>query len=395
MSKAQPEITFKDPAANAAAAIGLSLILQPVITSFINTGVKKAVEGKAYPTAFREVLGAPIDKWLKDGQRTLKRRTGASIVPAMFAQQVSDYFGFSKGQLLAFNTLLETTIASTVFPEAKERFSGVAGEGTLESRAIFKANRTAQGLVLGLRNTCFVGAVIAKDIGKDIAQENAELLQEHNISKENAEDFLTHSLRITFAALTSPLDRIFSQLSAGNLQSLEVGKEVFKNVSRGNLPILCAGLVARTALVYTTSSTIHYGKVLGPKLIEAVANNQLLQGLFAGELLIDSEKFSPQKTQEIEAEVANVEEKKWQKLSEKIGEEFQRAGFSTNEISERTAKDSRTAIKSSQVSTEQVKKLIEQAQTPPPSPTPAKEATTGLIAPARQMPPAPPSDGRR
>ncbi|MBP7709771.1 MAG: hypothetical protein KA100_01710 [Rickettsiales bacterium] len=384
MSKEQPQLTFKEPAANAAAAIGFSLILQPVITNLINTGAKKAVEAKPYPVGLREVMNAPLQKWISDGKRTLKRRTGASIVPAMFSQQVADYFELSKGQLLAVNTLLETTIASTVFPEAKERFSGIAGEGTPESRAIFQANRPAQTLALGLRNSCFVGAVIAKDIGKDIAQENEKLLREHNISKENAEDFLTHSLRITFAALTSPLDRIFSQLSAGNLPALDVGKEVLKNVSRGNLPALCAGLVARTALVYTTSSTISYGKVFGPKLVEALENNQILQGLFAGELLIDPEKISPQAAEEIAAEVANVEEQKWRKLSEQIGDQFELGGFFSGEISQ----DRSAALTASQASIEKMKTLIAQAETPPPSPVPSQaEVAQG------KTPPAPPSRG--
>jgi len=269
--------------ANTFAALGLSALFQPVITSFIQIGVKVAGEGKTYPTAFKELrYNTPISDLIESAKKTYKRRGVASITPAMFSQDVADRFELTKMQLLGFNTALETIISSTVFPEALERYKGKIGDNSANWK-IFCDNRPAQFLVLGLRNASFIGAVLSNDIGKSLVHDNKARLAEYGISKDNAEDALTISLRLTFAALTSPFDRIFTQLSSGKQTAQEVGKEVFKDLAKGNLPKLCAGLCARTALVFTTSSTIALGKKFGPLLAKALEENEVFQSIFSGE----------------------------------------------------------------------------------------------------------------
>jgi len=269
--------------ANTFAALGLSALLQPVITSFIQIGVKVAGEGKTYPTAFKELrYNTPISDLIESAKKTYKRRGVASITPAMFSQDVADRFELTKMQLLGFNTALETIISSTVFPEALERYRGKIGDNSANWK-VFCDNRTAQFMTLGLRNASFVGAILSNDIGKSLVYDNKDRLAEYGISKDNAENALTIALRLTFAGLTSPFDRIFTQLSSGKQTAQEVGKEVFKDLAKGNLPKLCAGLCARTALVFTTSSTIAMGKKLGPLLVEALEENEVFKSIFSGE----------------------------------------------------------------------------------------------------------------
>ncbi len=242
-----------------------------------------AGEGKTYPAAFKELrYNTPISDLIESAKKTYKRRAVAFIAPSMFSQDVADRFELTKTQLLGFNVALETIIASTVFPEALERYKGKIGDNSANWK-IFCDNRPAQFLVLGLRNASFVGAVLSNDIGKSLVHDNKAHLAEYGISEDNAEDALTISLRLTFAALTSPFDRIFTQLSSGKQTAQEVGKEVFKDLAKGNLPKLCAGLCARTALVFTTSSTIALGKKFGPLLAKALEENEVFQSIFGGE----------------------------------------------------------------------------------------------------------------
>lgn len=280
--------------------IATSIVAQPIITTAINVGTKKVSNDTPYPQGIKESITSPLASQVQQSARIMKRRIAASMLPAVFSQEVAKEYGLTTTSRLAINSLIETVLGSLMEPREKFNaansrmfpmavdLSKITREGFFKSvkshestqsfgekewkelegrQKVFNSNFPMRSLMLLCRNTAFCAASVgAGPLGKEFAHKNAELFEKIGLSPEKSELVSTMIFRAGFACLTTPFDSLATKLSSGELTAGQVMKDGLKHLRHGRLSVLFVGATARTILSTTTSTTVATGPSVGREL---------------------------------------------------------------------------------------------------------------------------------
>jgi hypothetical protein len=299
----------------------LSACFQPGITAAIFLGAQKVAAGLRYPDGMKKFLQIPLGAVARQGMDTVKRRTVASLSPAVASTILAEAWNLSPAFMVAMNTSFETSVASTLFKESAERFGAVNSYYSVLSRSgvgiplatitkesffenignsdrtagfgikewdilkgrldTYQANFSHQFASLVLRNGIFSAAAFgARPIAKAFVKDrSAELQSMTGMGSDAIENIATYTLRAALAWATTPFDRAFTLYSSGELTAKEVNEKIFGEVKSGNFSRLFRGAGARTVMCLLTATSIAEGGKVGDAMSEWI-KGQNFQDLF-------------------------------------------------------------------------------------------------------------------
>lgn len=301
--------------------LGLSTILQPFITAAIIATTKKSLDVD-YKTSAKEILSMSPESFLSQASRTLKRRAMAAILPATLSSQVAQKYDLNNVESAALNTTFESFISGLVLREASERFNAANMQkfhvvapnqspkdltkiskdeffANLRNHPIsqnfnnsdwqelkrrqnnYSNNLPFQSAALLVRNASFSASIfLTKPWAKSIYQNNREEFDSIGLSQSVAESALNNTFRAALAWITTPFDKIFTQLSSGEKSASEVISSLGKDLKNQNVSNLFKGSAGRVCLCLLTASTISEGLSFSKNLLTKIEQDEVFQDIF-------------------------------------------------------------------------------------------------------------------
>jgi hypothetical protein len=303
--------TGVDPLSNYLGISIVSALFQPFMTPAYLAMVMKQTGGKTYPEIFRTIIDGNVKGLLFPSLRMYKGRLKGPIFLNAFGKPLAEYAEIDENLFIALNALTEaqlygqvevverfTTANRGFFPQIPEGINlatiskiefdkytqsylakNPANVSELKDRTfdelerrrdILKGNKLTQFAGLGLRNIVFLAtAYKTKPLAAEVVDEYGAIFEKMGIKKDVQVEILTIFNRFIFAAVTTPFDRLVTEVSTG---TKSVG-DVFKSI---DMKSLFRGAMARSVMVCLAATTVVEGLEFAKQINEFVKDDPLI-----------------------------------------------------------------------------------------------------------------------